>query len=61
MVNLNAFIMKGLRDAVGKADEYWIRLTAAGWHAKGELSMADLAEISAKLEALHPAEEVAAE
>lgn len=48
--NLRDFIMKGLKDAVGKMPDYKIVLNAAGWHEKGVLSEADLAEIETLLE-----------
>ena len=53
MFNLKAFIKKGLLDAVGKMADYQVILNAAGWMEKGVLDETDLAEISAKLDALN--------
>ena len=63
MFTLKAFIIKGLMDAVGKLADYQVILNAAGWMEKGVLDEADLAEISAKIEAKnqHIVEEVVAE
>lgn len=43
--SLHDFIMKGLRDAVGKMSDYQIILNSVGWMEKGVLTEADLAEI----------------
>lgn len=51
MFSLSAFIKKGLLEAVGKMDDYKIILNAAGWHEKGVLTEADLAEINACIDA----------
>lgn len=56
MFSLNAFIKKGLLDAVGKMADYQVILNSVGWMEKGVLSEADLAEISAKIEAQYPVE-----
>ena len=56
MFSLKNFIKKGLLNAVGKMADYQVILNAAGWHEKGVLDEADLAEISAKIEAQYPAE-----
>ena len=56
MFSLNAFIKKALLDAVGKLADYQVALNAAGWMDKGVLSGADLAEISAKIDAQYPVE-----
>ena len=61
MFSLNAFIKKGLLDAVGKMADYQVILNAAGWMEKGVLDEADLAEISKKIDAQFPAEENAEE
>lgn len=58
MFSLKEFIRKGLLDAVGKQADYWVILNAAGWHEKGVLDEADLAQINVKIEALHTHEEV---
>lgn len=57
MFLLKDFIKKGLLDAVGKMADYQVILNAAGWMEKGVLDEADLAEISAKIEAQYAAEE----
>ena len=51
MFSLKNFIKKGLLDAVGKMADYQIILNAAGWHEKGVLDEADLAEIQSKIDA----------
>lgn len=51
MFNLKSFIKKGLLDAVGKMADYQVILNAAGWMEKGVLEEADLAQISAKIDA----------
>ena len=61
MFSLKKFIKKGLLDAVGKMADYQVILNAAGWHEKGVLDEADLEEISAKVDAQYPAEEVEAD
>lgn len=53
MFSLKEFIKKGLLDAVGKMPDYWVIMNAAGWHEKGVLDEADLAEIGTAIEALH--------
>lgn len=58
MFSLKKFIKKGLLDAVGKMADYQVILNAAGWHEKGVLDETDLAEISAKVDAQYPTEEV---
>ena len=51
MFNLSEFIKRGLLDAVGKMADYQVILNAAGWHEKGVLTVDDLAEIQAAIEA----------
>lgn len=43
--SLRAFIMKGLRDAVGKMSDYQVILNAVGWMEKSVLTEDDLAEL----------------
>ena len=50
------FLKKGFLDAVGNMPDYWVRLNANGWCDKGVLTLDDLAEINAKIEAQHPVE-----
>lgn len=52
--NLREFIKKGLLDAVGKMADYQVVLNAAGWHEKGVLTVEDLEEINASIEARKP-------
>ena len=52
--NLRDFIKKGLLDAVGKMADYQVVLNAAGWHEKGVLTVEDLEEINASIEARKP-------
>lgn len=56
MFSLKNFIKKGLLDAVGKMADYQIILNSVGWMEKGVLDEADLAEISAKIDAQYPVE-----
>ena len=56
MFSLKSFIKKGLLDAVGKMADYQVILNSVGWMEKGVLDEADLAEISAKIEAQYPVE-----
>ena len=51
MFSLKNFVKKGLLDAVGNMADYQVILNAVGWMEKGVLDEADLAEISAKIEA----------
>ena len=50
MFSLNAFIKKGLMDAVGKMADYQVILNSVGWMEKGVLTEAELAEINEKIE-----------
>ena len=51
MFILREFILKGLKDAVGKMADYQVRLNAAGWLEKGVLAEDDLAELETQIEA----------
>lgn len=61
MFSLREFIMKGLRDAVGKMLDYQVILNATGWFEKGVLMQEDLAELQALIDEkntpVEPAEE----
>lgn len=59
MFSLKEFIKKGLLDAVGKMADYQVILNAAGWHEKGVLDEADLAEVNEKIEAQYQVEDPA--
>ena len=66
MFNLKDFIKRGLLDAAGKMPDYWVIMNAAGWHEKGVLDEADLAEIGTAIEAQYtesenPIEEITEE
>ena len=56
MFSLKDFIKKGLLDAVGKMADYQVILNSVGWMEKGVMDEADLAEISAKIDAQYPVE-----
>lgn len=56
MFSLKNFIKKGLLNAVGKMADYQVILNAAGWHEKGVLDEADLAEIDTEIEMQYPTE-----
>lgn len=57
--SLHDFILKGLKDAVGKMADHQVILNAAGWHEKGVLEEADLAEINTLIDAKNAAAETA--
>lgn len=46
MFNLRDFILKGLKDAIGKMADYQVILNATGWYEKGVLLEDDLAELN---------------
>ena len=56
MFSLKEFIKKGLLNAVGKMADYQVILNSVGWMEKGVLDEADLAEISAKIDAQYAVE-----
>lgn len=51
MFSLHDFILKGLKDAVGKMADYQVILNAAGWLEKGVLFEEDLSELSVLIDA----------
>ena len=51
MFVLRDFIMKGLKDAVGKMADHQVILNSLGWHEKGVLTKADLAELNTLIDA----------
>ena len=57
MFSLKEFVKKGLLNAVGKMADYQVILNSVGWMEKGVLDEADLAEISAKIDAQYIVEE----
>ena len=56
MFSLKSFVKKGMLDAVGKMADYQVILNSVGWMEKGVLDEADLAEISAKIDAQYAVE-----
>ena len=56
MFSLREFVKKGLLDAVGRMANYQVILNAVGWHEKGVLDEADLAEINEKIAEQYPVE-----
>ena len=58
MFSLNAFVKKGLLDAVGKMADYQVILNAVGWHEKGVLIEKDLVEINEKINIQYEAEKI---
>ena len=46
MFSLREFILKGLKNAIGKMADYQVILNAVGWHEKGVLTDDDLAELN---------------
>ena len=61
MFNLRDFILKGMKDAVGKMADHQVILNAVGWHEKGVLSEEDLAELDRLLEIRKPVSDVSCE
>lgn len=51
MFSLRSFVLKGLKNAVGKMADYQVRLNSAGWLEKGVLTEDDLAELETLLDA----------
>ena len=51
MFTLRGFVKRGLLDAVGRQPDYWVILNAAGWMDKGVLTVDDLEEIQAAIDA----------
>lgn len=58
MFSLHDFILKGLKDAVGKMADHQVILNAAGWHEKGVLHEDDLAEINSLIDAKNAQKEL---
>lgn len=50
MFSLNEFIMKILKEKIGKEANYKVRELALGWFSKGELTQDNLAEIDSLIE-----------
>ena len=58
MFSLREFIMKGLRNAVGKMLDYQVILNAMGWFEKGVLMQEDLAELQTMIDEKNTPKEV---
>lgn len=56
MFSFREFIKQGFIRAVGHQPDYWIMLNAAGYAEKGVLTMEDLAEIEAAINAQYVTE-----
>ena len=59
MFSFREFIKKGFLSAIGQLADYQIILNASGYFENGVLTVEDLAEISAKIDAQYTQEEVA--
>lgn len=57
MFSFREFLKKGFISAVGKMADYQIILNASGYFENGVLTVEDLAEISAKIDAQYHTEE----
>lgn len=60
MFSFREFVKQGFICAVGRQPDYWIMLNAAGYADKGVLTMDDLAEIEAAINAQYVTEEAEA-
>lgn len=58
MFNFREFVKSGFIGAIGRQPDYWIILNAAGYANSGVLTMDDLAEIQAAIDAQYVAPEV---
>ena len=56
MFKLNDYIMKLLKEMIGKEADYKVRELALGWFSKGVLTEVDLAEIDTLIEEKNTAE-----
>ena len=56
MFKLNDYIMKLIKEMIGKEADYKVRELALGWFSKGVLAEADLAEIDTLIEEKNTAE-----
>ena len=57
MVDLKEFLKKGFIEAVGKMEDYKIRINSMGWYEKGYLTESDIAEINEAIESQYTVEE----
>ena len=51
MFSLREFLMMGFRSAIGRMADYQVILNAAGWQEKGVLTLEDLGQLQALIEA----------
>lgn len=56
MFKLNDYIMKLIKEMIGKEADYKVRELALGWFSKGVLAEEDLAEIDTLIEEKNTAE-----
>ena len=56
MFSLQAFIKKGLLEAIGKMADYQIIMSAAGWYSKNVLTETDLEDINNAIAEYHQRE-----
>ena len=56
MFKLNDYIMKLIKEMIGKEADYKVRELALGWFSKGVLTEEDLAEIDTLIEEKNTAE-----
>ena len=56
MFKLNDYIMKLIKEMIGKEADYKVRELALGWFSKGVLAETDLAEIDTLIEEKNTAE-----
>lgn len=57
MIDLKEFLKKGFIEAVGKMEDYKIRIDAMGWLDKGYLTESDITEINDAIENQYKVEE----
>ena len=57
MFSLRVFLKEGFLNAIGKMEDYQIKLNAAEWLHRGKLEEEDLAEIEAAIAANNVEEE----
>lgn len=61
MFSLREFILKGLKNAVGRMADYQVILNAAGWLEKGVLTEEDLSELGGLIDMQYVQAEAAPE
>lgn len=61
MFSFREFIKAGFIRAVGHQPDYWIMLNAAGYADKGVLTMEDLAEVEAAINAQYVTDDTTAD